>query len=208
MAPKKTYFLIPILALLYCHCVFAASQVHSLFSGFDFLDDNEAILSEKYWSSSKNVLYGKPVTEWTDEDFDELETELKHRIYYLYASDNPFRGNLISKFQKAIATIPNFRKWSTNSRLNPESVSDSDADNYMDKEIQVLPLLAALLILVFSAVLAWWYSRKKRSVLECPKCKTADKKMLSRGERAPNSTWLQAKCKYYCQACGYKWIQK
>lgn len=52
---------------------------------------------------------------------------------------------------------------------------------------------------------AWWFFTRIR-IPPCPKCNNDKKKLLRIGEkcRTPSNFWV--KC--YCDACGYKWIQK
>lgn len=159
MTMKKSPLIILFLIFIYSHCVWATSQVHLLFNGFDFLDEKETLLSEKFWSSPKNTLYGKSVSDWNDEDFKQLELELNDRIYFLYGTDNPFRAGLIQQFQKALSKIPDFKKWSSYGRLNAR-IGDTDVDheggslwelgswrNLLDEEIPLLPAMGGLLII-------------------------------------------------------------
>lgn len=55
-----------------------------------------------------------------------------------------------------------------------------------------------------AGIIVWLMFRIK--IPPCPKCQNTDKKTLRAGEscRTPSNFWV--KC--YCDACGYKWIQK
>lgn len=58
-------------------------------------------------------------------------------------------------------------------------------------------------LLVVGTIL-WLIFRIK--IAPCPKCQNADKKNLRTGEMCRTPTNFLIKC--YCDACGYKWIQK
>lgn len=64
--------------------------------------------------------------------------------------------------------------------------------------------VGAVGVLLATGVILWLVFRIK--IPPCPKCQNADKKTLRVGEscRTPSNFWV--KC--YCDACGYKWIQK
>lgn len=59
-------------------------------------------------------------------------------------------------------------------------------------------------VLLATGIILWLIFRIK--IPPCPKCQNANKKTLRVGEscRTPSNFWV--KC--YCDACGYKWIQK
>jgi len=173
---KKLSLIALLSALLYCHCAYATSEVHLLFNGYDFLDEDQALLSEEFWSTPKNVLYGKSVADWTDEDFSELETEVKNRIFFLYSSDSPFREDIIEQFKKVLVAIPEMKEWSAYTRLNLDIASQSPGQEgasvhypqddswfgFLDRDLPLVPTLAVLALLGGNWAAAWWYFRKKR----------------------------------------------
>jgi len=151
---KRIHIALLLSLLLHGACAWADSQVHSLFNAFDFLENKENILSEEFWSSPRSVLYGKPVADWNDEDFQQLETALQDKIYSLYNSSNPYRANIIGQLQNVVEHIPRFKQWSAYARLNPPIGGSGAAKGWefswghlLEQQIPLIPALGVLLAL-------------------------------------------------------------
>ncbi|SMF94971.1 hypothetical protein SAMN02949497_2310 [Methylomagnum ishizawai] len=99
-----------VLALLLCHLAYGG-QVRSLFNPNNFIAEDGALLTEQFWSTPDNKLYGKAMTEWEDADFSELETELRRAVYVLSLSQNPYRHVQVDRLQRAVDLVPSFKLW-------------------------------------------------------------------------------------------------
>ncbi|BBL75205.1 hypothetical protein [Methylomagnum ishizawai] len=165
---KRIHIALLLSLLIHGAFAWADSQVHSLFNAFDFLENKENILSEEFWSSPRSVLYGKPVADWNDEDFQQLDAALQDKIYSLYNSSNPYRTDIIGQLQNVVEHIPKFKQWSAYARLNTP-IGDSGGNgaskgwefswsHLLEQQIPLIPALGVLLALG-GALAGGWHIR-------------------------------------------------
>ncbi len=113
---KRANLLLLALALLFCHVAYGISPVRTLFNPSNFIAEDGAMLSEKFWSTPSSKLYDKLVTQWEDEDFDALDIELRRSVYLLSLSNNPFRHAQVDRLQQAVDLVPSFRLWAKHAK--------------------------------------------------------------------------------------------
>ena len=225
-----------ILALAFCAAAYGASSVRALFNPNNFVSTDSNVLTEKFWGTPSNKLYDKSVAEWDDDDFMQLDVELRRAIYKLSISNNPYRNLHISRLQSAVDLVPSFKLWAKRGKdgiapsdtVVPIAGSKQDAQRPQPAEQAALTDIVTqtgiwqelnrssnkyiILVSLFGIVLGiatvlGVHLYKRSTVRACPKCKTRDKKMLSVGTYTFKSLFMGGKRRCYCGACGYKWIQ-
>lgn len=217
---KRANLVFLVLAIVFCRFAYGESPVNSLFNQKYFIEEGSPFLTEKFWSTPTNTLYGKSVADWRDEDFAALDMELRKGIYALSLGDNPLRDIQGGRLQRAVDLVPSFRAWARRGReathrapaVQPgqpawfaQPASHGKLMRYGIKYglpvISILIIIGALGIVVISLY-------RRVTVPFCPKCKITEKQMLTVRTRSFDSLFRRGKRKCYCSACGYKWIQR
>lgn len=115
MSKRTNLFLLVLALLLLCRLAYGG-PVGSLFNPNNFIAEDGAFISERFWSTPTNKLYSKSVADWDEEDFSELNAELRRAIYSLSLSNSPYRNIHVDRLQRAVDLVPSFKLWAKNGK--------------------------------------------------------------------------------------------
>ncbi|MGZ8217553.1 hypothetical protein [Methylomagnum sp.] len=121
-------------------------------------------------------------------------------------NNNSWSVNRSSRYVGNSSQAPGLEEYLRDAKLKEKEKASQPQASVPDSKNKVLLWFAVGTggLLLAAGVVLWLIFRIK--IPPCPKCQNVSKKTLRIGEscRTPSNFWV--KC--YCDACGYKWIQK
>ena len=114
-----------------------------------------------------------------------------------------------NSFDEYVLTDPDTKKADESSRLK-EYIAREGAAWQRKRTILIYAAVGAF-SLILGVLALFWYRRLRFPDLKCPRCKTTDRKQISSSSTSSGSFSLfksKVRRKFYCNACGFKWIQK